>query len=221
MLVAVIALTGAMIPMTSVNAAAYSVEGFEGNGPYGYNPANSTSATQSKVIAAVNQAIADLNTKIAAVETQTYAGINTAYQTGQIAFFATGTSSQTTLYNSNGLIDLNLKRSGWKTWDGLPVADIKGVNAGQSWDGRTAFVSYNAVQDKAYPVYGAFSAIMNNNKCGVPVGDVFYVGTGTTSKKYQNFTNGYFYQNGTSTTSVNRYFVYYKNVDENGVELIE
>ena len=154
---------------------------------------------EANVLAALNAKIADINEDIQKVLDED-GDLAEAYAGGDVLAYSIAPGS-------NGLINSDNKRSGWKVWDSAPLLDLKFINAGYGgWnDNYVSALQYDGVKDTAYLVTGEFAQTFysNNNKLGTALGDAFAV-TGADEQviKYQNFTGGYIKSEGGSASVV-------------------
>ena len=167
-------------------------------------------ASGDVITQALNARIVEINGQIEALGSDP-AALQAAYNSGELAAYS--------IYSGGAApkIDSNNRRSGFKTWDGKPVADLKFLNAGYSgWgDNYVGWLQYNAADNRAYVVSGRIASLLTgSNKMGVAKGDAFKAG----SYWYQNFTNGYARAH---ESTGNPTFTYRKNVGTDGTELAQ
>ena len=154
---------------------------------------------EANILAALNAKVADINADIQKVLDKD-GDLAEAYAGGEVLAYSIAPGS-------NGLINSDNKRSGWKVWDSAPLLDLKFINAGYGgWgDNYVSALQYDGVKDTAYLVTGEFAQTFysNNNKLGTALGDAFAV-TGADEQviKYQNFTGGYIKSEGGSASVV-------------------
>lgn len=155
--------------------------------------------SEENILAALNAKVAEINEGIQQV-LDAGGDLATAYAQGEILAYSIASGS-------NGLIDSDNKRSGWKVWDAAPLLDLKFINAGYGgWgDNYVSALQYDGVKDTAYLVTGEFAQTFysSNNKLGTALSDAFAV-TGADEQviKYQNFTGGYIKSEGGSASVV-------------------
>lgn len=155
--------------------------------------------SEENILAALNAKVAEINEGIQQV-LDAGGDLATAYAQGEILAYSIASGS-------NGLIDSDNKRSGWKVWDSAPLLDLKFINAGYGgWgDNYVSALQYDGVKDTAYLVTGEFAQTFysSNNKLGTALSDAFAV-TGADEQviKYQNFTGGYIKSEGGSASVV-------------------
>lgn len=184
------------------SAAPYNV-GLEGEAPI---PAG---VSDSKITDSLNAKIAEMNAAIQAVlDTVNVDGMtdqqkSNAYEQALSQAYARGEILGYSIHktggrlSSNGLITNDNNRSGYKTWEGLMLADLKFMNDGYGgWgDQYIGCITYDGVNDKSYVVLGKFAAkLYTSQKVGSAIGDKFRVTNPDNPNEYieyQNFTGGY------------------------------
>lgn len=143
--------------------------------------------TQETVLKALKEKVEELNAAVTEVN-EAGGDLAAAYAEGEILAYSIAAGS-------NGLITQTNKRSGWKVWEGVPLMDLKFINAGYGgWgDQYVAWLCYNGVADEAYIVTGEFAdRFQSSTKLNSPTGDMFRLtSTADGYVAYQNFAGGY------------------------------
>lgn len=198
---AVCAVSGTAFALTNASAGNTFKADTEGTA---VNPGGKETST---IMTALDNKIVALNADIQAA-LDAGKELSTAYAEGDIIVYSIANGS-------NGLLDSDNKRSGWKVWEGVPLMDLKYLNAGYGgWgDNYVGWMTYNGVKDEAYIITAEFAnTFQSNQKIGPAASDMFTVGSIT----YQNFTNGYMKRENGTVTVVDK-----KNVSLDGETVTE
>lgn len=185
---------GGALTFTGANAADAFSPDTEGSAVY---PGGQT---QDAVLNALKEKVEELNAAVTEVN-EAGGDLAAAYANGEILAYSIAA-------DSNGLITQANKRSGWKVWEGVPLMDLKFMNAGYGgWgDQYVAWLCYNGVTDEAYIITGEFAdRFASNQKLNSPTGDMFRVAsTADGYVAYQNFAGGYIKSENGRTTVVEK-----------------
>ncbi len=187
----------------------------DGNDPayYGGVAATEDKTAKEVITEAAVKKVNSLNAAITAATTGEGAkSLSEAYEDGDIIVYSNA--------SDDGLLTAgNNARSNWKTWDKIPVADLKRLNAGyDGWgDNYVGWLSYDSLSGEVYVITAEFAKDYSGNgkKLGTAASDMFRVYSSDTDYiTYQNFAGGYMKREGSSVSHV-----FGKNVDEDGNEI--
>ncbi len=219
-IVLALVLVGCVIGTSVMAFAASDFSADANNTPGNETAVYPAGSTETEVLTALNNKIASLNESIQAVIDESDSDDNMealaqAYTDGEVIVYST-------VAGSDGLLTSDNKRSSYKVWDGMPVLDLKNVNAGfTGWGESVAWLSYDGESKEAYIITAEFATQYNNDKkIGPAKSDMFRVSDGGGYVTYQNFANGYMKREGSSVTAVNGKNVVW-NEEETAVEEVD